>query len=98
MGRRADRGLHPGQAVPGGRQATGTWSATNLGVFFIRDAVGQGLGIAREDVAHLEPLAGRDLTEEDRSRLANLGKNPPRDVEDLTMTHCVPDTRHEVTR
>ena len=60
--------------------------------------VGQGLGIGPEDVAHLEPLASQDLTDEDRARLANLGKNPPRDVEGLTMTHCVPDTRHEVTR
>lgn len=60
--------------------------------------VGDGLGIAPSDVAHLEPLAGQDLSEEDRKRLANLGENPPRDVEGLTMTHCVPDERHVVTR
>jgi catalase len=60
--------------------------------------VGEGLGIGPEDVAGLEPLASQDLTDEDRERLANLGKNPPRDVEGLTMTHCVPDERHVVTR
>ncbi|MGW3463951.1 catalase [Streptomyces olivaceoviridis] len=60
--------------------------------------VGEGLGLRPEDVADLEPLASQDLTEEDKERLANLGKNPPRNVEGLTMTHCVPDARHEVTR
>src|SRR5690606_4298370 len=60
--------------------------------------VGEGLGITPEEVAHLEPLAGQDLTEEDRKRLAGLGDNPPRDVEGLTMTHCVPNARHVVTR
>ncbi|MGK5530529.1 catalase [Streptomyces sp. URMC 129] len=60
--------------------------------------VGAGLGISPEDVAHLEPLASQDLTEEDRRRLAHLGKNPPRDVTGLTMTHCVPNARHIVTR
>lgn len=60
--------------------------------------VGEGLGISPQDVAHLEPLAGQSLTEEDRERLSNLGSNPPRDVTGLTMTHCVPDERHTVTR
>ncbi|GAA2392563.1 catalase [Streptomyces glaucosporus] len=60
--------------------------------------VGEGLGISPQDVAHLEPLPNQRLTDEDRERLANLGKNPPRDVEGLTMTHCVPDERHVVTR
>ncbi len=60
--------------------------------------VGEGLGIVPEDVAHLEPLEGQTLTEEDRKRLANLGDNPPRDVTGLTMTHCAPDERHVVTR
>ncbi|GLK13920.1 catalase [Streptosporangium carneum] len=55
--------------------------------------VGEGLGIGPEDVAHLEPLASQDLTEEDRERLSNLGKNGPRDVSGLKMTHCVPDER-----
>ncbi|GII60189.1 catalase [Sphaerisporangium krabiense] len=56
--------------------------------------VGEGLGIAPDDVAHLEPLASQDLTEEDRERLSHLGKNGPRDVTGLTMTHCVPNERH----
>ncbi|GAA1421729.1 hypothetical protein GCM10009601_22090 [Streptomyces thermospinosisporus] len=60
--------------------------------------VGEGLGITPEDVATLEPLASQDLTDEDRKRPANLGDNPPRDVEGLTMTHCVPDEHHVVTR
>jgi catalase len=56
--------------------------------------VGEKLGIGPEDVAHLEPLRSQDLTDEDRRRLANLGKNGPRDVSGLTMTHCVPNERH----
>ncbi|MCD7438319.1 catalase [Streptomyces lincolnensis] len=60
--------------------------------------VGKALGISPEDVAGLEPLASQDLTDEDRERLSHLGKNPPRDIEGLTMTHCVPDERHVVTR
>jgi catalase len=59
--------------------------------------VGEGLGITPDDVAHLEPLASQDLTDEDRGRLANLGKNGPRDVSGLTMTHCVPDERVDLT-
>ncbi len=59
--------------------------------------VGEGLGIAPEDVTHLEPLAGQDLTDEDRERLSNLGKNGPRDVSGLKMTHCVPDERARAT-
>ncbi|GIH96167.1 catalase [Planobispora siamensis] len=55
--------------------------------------VGEGLGIAPEDVAHLEPLASQDLTDEDRERLSQLGKNGPRDVTGLKMTHCVPNER-----
>jgi catalase len=60
--------------------------------------VGEGLGIAPSDVAHLEPLPDQTLTDEDRKRLEHLGNNPPRDVSGLTMTHCVPDERHVVTR
>ncbi|MBX6384804.1 MAG: catalase [Microbispora sp.] len=55
--------------------------------------VGEGLGITPDDVTHLEPLASQDLTEEDRQRLATLGKNGPREVSGLKMTHCVPDER-----
>ncbi|TDQ46581.1 catalase [Actinorugispora endophytica] len=60
--------------------------------------VGEGLGIAPDDVSHLEPLRGQSLTDEDRKRLANLGGNGPRDVSGLTMTHCVPNERHLVER
>ncbi|MFA1540141.1 catalase [Actinomadura monticuli] len=55
--------------------------------------VGEGLGIGPDDVEHLDPLPGQDLTDEDRRRLANLGKNGPRDVSGLQMTHCVPNER-----
>ncbi|MEU4407035.1 catalase [Streptosporangium sp. NPDC023963] len=55
--------------------------------------VGEGLGIGPDDVSHLEPLAGQDLSEEDRERMSRLGKNGPRDVTGLKMTHCVPDER-----
>jgi catalase len=55
--------------------------------------VGKGLGIGPEDIAHLEPLASQDLTDEDRARLAKLGKNGSRDVTGLQMTHCVPNER-----
>ncbi|WEV24303.1 catalase [Streptomyces sp. 71268] len=60
--------------------------------------VGKGLGIGPSDVTHLEPLPGQSLTDEDRERLSRLGDNPPRDVSGLTMTHCVPNKRHVVTR
>ncbi|MFF0311832.1 catalase [Streptosporangium sp. NPDC004379] len=55
--------------------------------------VGEGLGIGPEDVAHLEPLATQDLSEEELERLSNLGKNGPRDVNGLKMTHGVPNER-----
>ncbi|MFH9607393.1 catalase [Streptomyces sp. NPDC017448] len=60
--------------------------------------VGDGLGIAPQDVKGLKPLASQDLSDEDRERLARLGENPPRDVAGLTMTHCVPNERHVVLR
>ncbi|MGW8387866.1 catalase [Streptomyces albidoflavus] len=60
--------------------------------------VGEGVGIAPSDVAHMAPLSGQTLTEEDRVRLGRLGDNPPRGVTGLTMTHCVPDKHHVVTR
>ncbi|WP_199432643.1 catalase [Qaidamihabitans albus] len=60
--------------------------------------VGDGLGIGADDVAALKPLASQDLTEEDRKRLENLGRNGRRDVADLRMTHCVPDERASATR
>ncbi|TDB88174.1 catalase [Actinomadura sp. KC216] len=55
--------------------------------------VGEGLGIGPDDVKHLEPLPGQDLTDEDSRRLQNLGKNGSRDVAGLKMTHCVPNER-----
>ncbi|NRQ32669.1 catalase [Nonomuraea sp. NN258] len=55
--------------------------------------IGEGLGIGAQDVAHLKPLPGQTLTEEDEARLASLGNNGPRNVEGLKMTHCVPDER-----
>ncbi|MEU5988188.1 catalase [Spirillospora sp. NPDC047418] len=55
--------------------------------------VGEGLGIGPDDVEHLDPLPDQDLTDEDRRRRANLGKNGPRDVTGLKMTHCVPNER-----
>jgi catalase len=55
--------------------------------------VGEGLGISADDVRHLEPLASQTLTEAELDRAANLGKNGPRDVSGLTMTHCVPNER-----
>ena len=60
--------------------------------------VGEGLGIKPGDVKDLGPLAKQTLTEDDQSRLANLGNNPPREVAGLKMTHCVPNERHVVTR
>ena len=53
--------------------------------------VGDGLGITADDVRGLEPLATQTLTEEELERPPNLGKNGPRDVEGMVMTHCVPN-------
>jgi catalase len=58
--------------------------------------VGEGLGISADDVRHLEPLASQTLTEAELDRVANLGKNGPRDVTGLVMTHCVPNERVQV--
>ena len=55
--------------------------------------VGEGLGITPDDVRHLEPLASQTLNDDERQRIANLGKNGPRNVEGLTMTHCVLNER-----
>jgi catalase len=60
--------------------------------------VGDGLGISPDDVRHLEPLATQTLSEAELERLSNLGKNGPRNVEGLTMTHCVPDEHVVITR
>lgn len=53
--------------------------------------VGEGLGISLEDVKDLGPLQSQTLTDVEVSRMKNLGKNGPRNVEGLTMTHCVPN-------
>ena len=55
--------------------------------------VGEGLGIGADDVRHLEPLATQALSDAEQQRLSNLGKNGPRDVTGLVMTHCVPNER-----
>jgi catalase len=55
--------------------------------------VGDGLGISADDVRGLRPLQTQTLTEAELQRAANLGKNGPRDVSGLTMTHCVPNER-----
>ena len=59
--------------------------------------IGEGLGISADDVRHLQPLQTQTLTEQELQRAANLGKNGPRDVTGLTMTHCVPNEHVEVT-
>jgi catalase len=55
--------------------------------------VGEGIGVSPDDVRYLQPLPGQTLTDEDRERLTNLGKNGERDVTGLVMTHCVPNER-----
>lgn len=42
--------------------------------------------------------ATQELSDAEQERLANLGKNGPRDVEGLQMTHCVPNERVVVQR
>ncbi|MGY1692855.1 catalase [Geodermatophilus sp. SYSU D01105] len=60
--------------------------------------VGDGLGITADDVRGLEPLQTQTLSEEELQRAANLGKNGPRDVTGLRMTHCVPNERVVLAR
>jgi catalase len=60
--------------------------------------VGEGLGITPDDVRHLEPLPTQTLDDQERARLANLGKNGPRDVSGREMTHCVPNEHVVVER
>ncbi|MCU1667279.1 MAG: katA [Blastococcus sp.] len=55
--------------------------------------VGEGIGISADDVRGLQPLQTQTLTEAELQRAANLGKNGPRDVSGLIMTHCVPNER-----
>jgi catalase len=58
--------------------------------------VGEGLGISADDVRDLPPLQSQTLSEEEEQRRANLGKNGPRDVSGMVMTHCVPNERATV--
>ncbi|MHA7280693.1 catalase [Arthrobacter sp. MDT2-2] len=60
--------------------------------------VGEGLGIGLTDVKDLPPLASQTLSEDELARLKNLGNNGPRNVEGLTMTHCVPNEHVVVSR
>ncbi|HEY4632131.1 MAG TPA: catalase [Blastococcus sp.] len=60
--------------------------------------VGEGLGLTADDVRGLEPLQTQTLSEEELQRAANLGKNGPRDVTGLTMTHTVPNERVVVAK
>jgi catalase len=55
--------------------------------------VGEGIGIALDEVSDLAPLATQTLTEEEEQRRRNLGSNGPRDVSGHVMTHCVPNER-----
>ena len=58
--------------------------------------VGEGIGIGVDDIRHLEPLPSYPLNSEEQLRYENLGKNGPRDVTGLQMTHCVPNEREVV--
>ncbi|MER2136185.1 MAG: catalase [Arthrobacter sp.] len=60
--------------------------------------VGEGLGIGLAEIKDLGPLPSQTLTEEEQERIKNLGNNGPRNVEGLTMTHCVPNEHVVVTR
>ena len=60
--------------------------------------IGDGLGISADDIRHLPPLQSQTLTEDEEQRLANLGKNGPRDVSGKTMTHCVENERVVTSR
>jgi len=70
-------------------------------LFMVEDELGQrvgeGLGISADDVRGLPPLQSQTLTEAELQRAANLGKNGPRDVSGLVMTHCVPNERVDLT-
>ncbi|MCQ1954240.1 catalase [Arthrobacter sp. zg-Y238] len=60
--------------------------------------VGEGLGISLDEIKDLGPLATQTLNEEETERMKNLGHNGPRNVEGLTMTHCVPNEHVVVSR
>jgi catalase len=58
--------------------------------------IGEGVGISPGDVRDLGPLETQTLNDEERTRLAHLGANGPRDVNGHVMTHCVPNERDAV--
>ncbi|WP_354178496.1 catalase [Arthrobacter sp. UYP6] len=60
--------------------------------------VGEGLGIGLPEVRDLGPLSTQTLSDAEEAWMNNLGSNGPRNVEGLTMTHCVPDEHVVVTR
>ncbi|MGW6174268.1 catalase [Arthrobacter sp. NPDC055138] len=62
------------------------------------ESVGNGIGITLDEVKDLGPLASQNLSQAEHAWMANLGKNGPRDVSGLTMTHCVPNERLKVDR
>ncbi|MDT7570207.1 MAG: catalase, partial [Actinomycetota bacterium] len=55
--------------------------------------VGEGIGVSVDDVKGMEPLPTQQLSEAEEAWRANLGENPPRNVEGRVMTHCVPNER-----
>ena len=55
--------------------------------------VGDGIGIALDEVKDMAPLATQSLSDEEEARRRNLGNNGPRDVSGHEMTHCVPNER-----
>ncbi|MEJ5946536.1 catalase [Pseudokineococcus basanitobsidens] len=57
--------------------------------------VGEGIGISADDVRHLDPLPTQTLSPEETQRVENLGKNGPRDVSGVSLTHVVPNERVE---
>ena len=60
--------------------------------------IGDGIGVSLDQIRDLGPLVTQTLTEEEQTRLKNLGSNGPRNVEGLTMTHCVPNEHVVVER
>jgi catalase len=60
--------------------------------------VGEGLGIRLDEVRDLGPLQSQTLSEDEAAWMKNLGSNGPRNVEGLTMTHCVPNEHVVVER
>lgn len=60
--------------------------------------VGEGLGIGLAEIKDLGPLPTQTLTDEEQERVKNLGSNGLRNVEGLTMTHCVPNEHVVVSR